>query len=133
MAECAAIAGQLLADPRDVVPLHGDCHHRNGLHFGARGWLAIDPKDRFGERGFYFAQVLCNPDLTHAAEHARFATQLAVVAEAARMDVTRLARWTAVRAALSACWFMEDGDDAGVRHDLAIANTALAWLGQRAA
>ena len=96
------------------------------------GWLAIDPKDRFGERGFDFAQVLCNPDLTHAAEHARFATQLAVVAEAARMDVTRLARWTAVRAALSACWLIEDGDDAGVRHDLAIANPrSLGWISVR--
>lgn len=132
LTECAAVADRLLADPIDVVPLHGDCHHRNVLHFGARGWLAIDPKDRFGERGFDFAQILCNPDLTHAAEPARFETQLAVVAEAAGIDATRLARWTAARAALSACWFMEDGNEAGIRHDLAIARTVLDWLDQRA-
>lgn len=128
MATCAGIATQLLAAPRDIVPLHGDCHHRNVLDFGARGWLAIDPKDRFGERGFDYAQILCNPDLAHAAEPARFARQLPRVAHAAGIDPLRLARWTAARAALSAVWFMEDGDDAAVAHDLAIATTALDWL-----
>src|SRR5690349_1868059 len=40
----AETARRLLADPRDVVALHGDVHHLNVLDFEARGWLAIDPK-----------------------------------------------------------------------------------------
>lgn len=128
LAECASIADAVLAAPHDVLPLHGDCHHRNVLDFGARGWLAIDPKDRCGERGFDHAQILCNPDLPHAADGERFRRQLHVVADAARLDPDRLARWTAARAALSAVWFMEDADAAAVAHTLAIARTALAWI-----
>src|SRR6202008_835844 len=37
----AATARELLAEPRDVVVLHGDLHHGNVLDFGERGWLAI--------------------------------------------------------------------------------------------
>ena len=58
----AAAACALLAEPREVVPLHGDLHHDNVLDFGARGWLAIDPKRLVGERGFDFANILRNPD-----------------------------------------------------------------------
>jgi streptomycin 6-kinase len=29
--------------------------------FGARGWLAIDPKGLYGERGFDYANIFCNP------------------------------------------------------------------------
>lgn len=131
LADCAGIADRLLAAPQEVVPLHGDCHHRNVLDFGARGWLAIDPKDRRGERAFDHAQLLCNPDLRHAADPARFARQLARVAARAGLDPTRLAQWAAARAALSAVWFMEDDDAAGVAHDLAIARTALRHLSER--
>ncbi|GAB1406325.1 aminoglycoside phosphotransferase family protein [Thermomonas brevis] len=131
-ARCAIIANALLADPDsdDVVPLHGDCHHRNVLDFGARGWLAIDPKDRVGDRGFDYAQLLCNPDLPHAAGSARFAAQLAQVSARAGLQPVRLARWTAARAALSAVWFLEDGCEREADHDLAIAGTALDWLAQ---
>ena len=131
-ARCAMIANVLLADPDadDVVPLHGDCHHRNVLHFGARGRLAIDPKDRIGERGFDYAQLLCNPDLPHAADPARFAAQLAQVSARAGLQPARLARWTAARAGLSAVWFLEDGCQREADHDLAIAGTALDWLAQ---
>lgn len=131
-ARCARIAAQLFAEPdADAVrPLHGDCHHRNVLDFGARGWLAIDPKDRIGERGFDYAQLLCNPDLPHAADPGRFAAQLAQVAARAGLQPERLARWTAARAALSAVWFLEDGCQREADHDLAIASTALEWLAQ---
>lgn len=132
LARCAGIARALLADPDGdaVVPLHGDCHHRNVLDFGARGWLAIDPKDRIGERGFDYAQILCNPDLPHAADPSRFVTQLLRVSQRAHLPPARLARWTAARAALSAVWFLEDGCTREADHDLAIAATALEWLAQ---
>lgn len=126
--ECAPLADALLASPQDVVPLHGDCHHHNVLDFGEAGWLAIDPKDRIGERGFDHAQILCNPDLPHAADPARFRRQLARVASRAGFDPMRLAQWTAARAALSAAWFLEDGEDDNAARDIATARTALDWL-----
>ncbi len=65
----AATARELLAHPQDVVVLHGDIHHDNVLDFGARGWLAIDPKGLIGERGFDYANLFCNPetDIDHRA------------------------------------------------------------------
>ena len=44
LARADSAAQALLADPRDVVVLHGDIHHGNVLDGGDRGWLAIDPK-----------------------------------------------------------------------------------------
>jgi streptomycin 6-kinase len=40
----AETACTLPAEPREVGVLHGDLHHGDVLDFGARGWLAIDPK-----------------------------------------------------------------------------------------
>ena len=56
----AETARFLLAEPRDPGVLHGDIHHDNILDFGERGWLAIDPKRLFGERGFDYANLFCN-------------------------------------------------------------------------
>ncbi len=44
LVQAAAMADELLAEPHDVVVLHGDIHHGNILDAGPRGWLAIDPK-----------------------------------------------------------------------------------------
>ncbi len=127
--ECASIADDLLAVPRDVLPLHGDCHHGNVLDFGEQGWLAIDPKDRVGERGFDHAQILVNPDLPFAADPERFARQLRIVAQAGQLDRERLAQWALARAGLSAAWFLQDGDDDRARPQLATSETALRVLG----
>ena len=131
-AECARLAQHLLRSARqdDMVPLHGDCHHRNVLDFGQRGWLAIDPKDRCGDRGFDYALILCNPDLPHAVQPQRFARRLPQVAARAGIAPARLARWTAARAALSAVWFLEDGASGGAQHQMDMARTALHWLQQ---
>jgi hypothetical protein len=40
----ATAASNLLKTQREIVVLHGDMHHGNVLHFGSRGWLAIDPR-----------------------------------------------------------------------------------------
>ncbi|TPM41487.1 aminoglycoside phosphotransferase family protein [Mesorhizobium sp. B2-3-4] len=58
--EAGAIADRLLANPRDVRPLHGDLHHENILH-GPRGWLVIDPKGVLGDPGFDAANMFYNP------------------------------------------------------------------------
>ena len=58
--EAAAIAQRLLANPREVRPLHGDLHHENIMH-GPRGWLAIDPVGLLGDPGFDAANLFYNP------------------------------------------------------------------------
>jgi streptomycin 6-kinase len=95
---------ELLDDPRDVVVLHGDLHHGNVLDAGDRGWLAIDPKGLAGERAFDYANIFCNPDRSLAAAPGRLAQQSMVVAEAARLDRSRLLKWVLAYAGLSAAW-----------------------------
>jgi streptomycin 6-kinase len=103
-------ARKLLAEPREVVVLHGDIHHCNILNAGARGWLAIDPKGLVGERGFDFANIFCNPDLETATAPGRLARQASVVAEAAGLDRGRLLKWILAYAGLSAAWTLGDGE-----------------------
>ena len=122
----AATARRLLDAPRDTVVLHGDIHHGNVLDFGRRGWLAIDPKGLWGERGFDFANILCNPDLAIATAPGRFARQADVIAEAAGLDRERLVKWALAFAGLSAVWTLEDGAEPEV--DLAIAEIAASEL-----
>lgn len=105
----------LLDDPRDVGVLHGDLHHGNVLDFGPRGWLAIDPKGLLGERGFDFANIFLNPDLSDpsrpvATAPGRFERRLDVVAQAAGLERQRLLLWILAWAGLSASWFLGDGD-----------------------
>ena len=107
--------------------LHGDIHHGNVLDFGPRGWLFIDPKRLIGERGFDFANILRNPDAQVATAPGRLARQASVIAEAARLDRTRLLQWTLAFAGLSAAWIFGDGDNPTL--DLAVAEIAASELG----
>lgn len=109
--------------------LHGDLHHGNVLDFGARGWLAIDPKRLIGERGFDFANIFTNPDLADpsrpvATEPGRFARCLDVVSRAA-VERGRLLLWILAWTGLSASWFLGDGDSLAAI-DLQIAALAAA-------
>jgi streptomycin 6-kinase len=61
---CASTARELLSAPRDVRVLHGDIHHGNVLDFGSLGWLAIDPKGLYGERGSITRTCSATPTLT---------------------------------------------------------------------
>lgn len=123
-ARSAATARMLLADPREVVPLHGDIHHGNVLDFGKRGWLAIDPKRLQGERGFDYANLFCNPDQSIALAPGRLARQAGVVARAARLEHRRLLQWVLAWAGLSAAFLIEDGQSAHVEPALQIAEIA---------
>ncbi len=87
------------------------------LDFGARGWLAIDPKGLLGERGFDFANIFTNPDLADATrsvatEPGRFVWRLDVVVEAASLERQRLLNWILAWTELSAAWFLSDGNTA---------------------
>ena len=110
LSRCDMASRMLLSSPQEVVPLHGDLHHDNVLDFGSRGWLAIDPKGLVGERGFDFANIFCNPDLSIAAEPSCFVRRLAVVTEAAQLERKRLLLWILAWCGLSAAFSLEDGD-----------------------
>jgi streptomycin 6-kinase len=131
LAAAAATARDLLATPRDEVPLHGDIHHDNILDFGPRGWLAIDPKRLRGERAFDYANLFCNPDLGNpdlhtAIDPARFAARLEIVTARSGLDRRRLLRWILAWTGLSAAWFLGDGTAPEI--DLTVAGFALAEL-----
>lgn len=128
---CAEAARALLAEPREVGVLHGDLHHGNVLDFGARGWLAIDPKGLFGERGFDFANIFINPDAgdpTHpvGTEPSRFLRRLEIVAEEAKLERRRLLCWILGWTGLSAAWSLGAGGPAAIA--LRVAELAVAEL-----
>jgi len=112
LAQADSVAQALLADPRDVVMLHGDIHHGNVLDGGERGWLAIDPKGLLGERTFDFVNILRNPDAAAALAPGRFDRQVEVLAAAASLERRRLLDWTLAFAGLSAAWHLADGTPA---------------------
>ena len=122
----AVMARHLLAEPRDIVVLHGDIHHGNILDFGSQGWLAIDPKGLLGERAFDFVNILRNPNAQVALAPGRFSRQATALADAAGLDRTRLLQWTLAFTGLSAAWILDDGDQPDL--DLAVAELAIAEL-----
>ncbi|MBC9246143.1 APH(6) family putative aminoglycoside O-phosphotransferase [Paracoccus sp. 11-3] len=126
------VARELLADQHQITPLHGDLHHDNVLDFGARGWLAIDPKHIIGERTFDFANIFTNPDLSDPSRPVAtlpgvFAHRLSVVSDAARLQPERLLRWILAWTGLSAAWYLGD-DDPDAAIDLHIAELAAVEL-----
>lgn len=125
LVKAAAAARDLLAAPEDITVLHGDIHHGNILDFGARAWLAIDPKGLLGERGFEYANIFCNPDASVALATGRLARQATIVADASGLERERLLRWVLAYAGLSAAWFVEDGE---FPEPLAVAEAAAAEL-----
>ncbi|BDB68914.1 aminoglycoside phosphotransferase family protein [Comamonas thiooxydans] len=129
MAECATVAAELLNEQREPVVLHGDVHHGNILDFDRRGWLAIDPKRVTGERYYDYVSVLCNPDLETCTDPGRFARQLAVVINVTGLEPQRLLKWVMAHAALSAAWFLEDGERTRANRQLAVAHLARQTLG----
>ncbi|BCM89711.1 hypothetical protein IAD21_01558 [Abditibacteriota bacterium] len=119
---CAVTARELLTHPQEEVVLHGDIHHQNILDFGERGWLAIDPKRLWGERGFDYANIFCNPDEAIATDRKVFRRRLDIVTEAARFERKRLLQWILAWSGLSAAWSLDDGDSGA----LALAVAAMA-------
>ncbi|MFI8483069.1 aminoglycoside phosphotransferase family protein [Pseudomonas sp. NPDC078700] len=109
--QCAKTARELLSAPRDVGVLHGDIHHGNVLDFGPKGWLAIDSKGLFGERGFDYANIFCNPDSKSALAPNCFARRIEIVAQVSDIDRRRLLQWVLAWSGLSAAWMLEDNID----------------------
>lgn len=124
MAECAAVADELLTSQREHVVLHGDAHHSNILDFDEHGWLAIDPKRVIGERYYDYVNVLCNPDLKTCIDPVRFTQQVDIVVNVAGLERRRLLQWVMAHAALSAAWFLEDGERKEADNELEVARIA---------
>lgn len=112
-------ADQLLASPRDERPLHGDLHHDNVLDGGARGWLAIDPKGLIGDRGFDYANIVCNPDIATAGATGVLMRRARIVAAAADLELDRYLHWVLAYAGLSASWTLDSGGDASPALEIA--------------
>lgn len=128
LAVAAGTARRLLADQREVRPLHGDLHHDNVLDFGARGWLAIDPKRLIGDRAFDYANIFTNPDLSDptwpvATRPGVFERRLEGVQARSGLERARLLDWIVAWTGLSAAWFLGD-DDPMAEIDLAILDKA---------
>jgi streptomycin 6-kinase len=121
-AKAAETAERLLASQSERVVLHGDLHHDNVLDFGARGWLAIDPKGLYGERTFDYVNLLRNPEGQSERAVERLARRVEHVASLAAIDARRLLQWTAAFTGLSAAWIVNDGEDPVL--DLALADAA---------
>lgn len=124
LTHCFEISEKLLSTQRDVVTLHGDLHHSNVLNFGASGWLAIDPKGLKGERGFDYANIFTNPDLSNpipeiAVVPKIFKQRLNIVTEAADLDRERLLMWICAWCGLSAAWSLESNDTVSVTTKIA--------------
>ncbi|MHB8528003.1 MAG: aminoglycoside phosphotransferase family protein [Caulobacteraceae bacterium] len=118
---------RLLASPREIAVLHGDIHHDNVLDGGARGWLAIDPKGLIGERGFDYANMLCNPWAPETGTAQRLRRRVALVARQSRIEPRRILMWLLAWAGLSASWTLADGEDASPALRMAeLARTILA-------
>lgn len=117
----------LLANPREAGVLHGDVHHGNILDFGAKGWLAIDPKGLVGERGYDYANLFRNPGGDVALQPGRFERQVELVAACASLERRRLLRWILTVMGLSAAWHLGDSERP---ETLAIAAMAAAALGR---
>lgn len=128
LARSLAAAEALFADPHPPVVLHADIHHGNILDFGARGWLAIDPKPVYGDPGYDYANLFCNPELAVVTEPGRLQRQLPIVAETTGLAPRRILSWILAYAGLSAAWFLEDDDDFDVDGEMLIARIAAAEL-----
>lgn len=131
--QCRSLAMTVLEARIEARPLHGDLHHENVLDFGARGWLAIDPKPVQGDRAFDYTVLFTNPDLCGpgirvATGEEVFEHRLQQVCGLAGLDRPRLLRWIAASAGLSAVWLLADGDTAAV--NLAVAAMAVQRLAE---
>jgi len=129
--EAAAMAETLLADQRDVKPLHGDLHHEN-IMFGPRGWLIIDPAALIGDATLDVANMFSNPldrhDLTRDEE--RIAAMANIFTETLGRDIRTILRYAFAYGCLSAAWHEEDGNAQDRDDELAVAAAVRNVLGQ---
>lgn len=114
-----ALLADLLADPGDVVVLHGDLQHLNVLNAGG-SWVAIDPHGWVGDPAFEAAALLANPrglvevgdargmDGRHLAARSRRRAE--IYAETTGYDPDRVRAWGLVGCVIAELWMIESHD-----------------------
>ncbi len=124
---CAEIARQLLANQKDIKPLHGDLHHDNIVSGGTRGWLAIDPQGLLGDAAYDVANIFGNPlnALPDIIDLYRITTLCTIFADTLNCTREKILRYAIAHAGLSVCWSLEDG---GALDDSVNARERLAFL-----
>jgi streptomycin 6-kinase len=108
-AKAAEAARELFATAEPPRALHGDIHHGNVMDGGARGWLAIDPKGLWGDRGYDYANLIGNPDAETALAY--FERRVEIAAELSGLAPERILRWVLAYMGLSASWTADSGGD----------------------
>lgn len=110
IAWAAGTARDLLARQSDVMPLHGDLHHENILAADGGEWRAIDPHGLIGDPVYdaanFFGNPLGRPDITCDEDRVRLLVSR--LAPALGCTETKVLRYAAAHAALSACWSIDD-------------------------
>lgn len=114
--EAAVTAERLLANQKNIRPLHADLHHENLIR-GPRGWLMIDPKGVIGDPLFDTANLFYNPldRMDLRASPARAASLAWLLEEKLGWDRLSVLEYAFAHACLSASWHVEDDnmDEAG--------------------
>lgn len=106
------LARELLSGTVPEVLLHTDLHFENVLQ-GPEGWTAIDPKPVAGHPAFDVFPVLHNRvDELGSGAAFRWSVRhrVALVAEAAGIDLDEALAWTLLRAGVEVSWVSETGD-----------------------
>ncbi|EKF42802.1 aminoglycoside/hydroxyurea antibiotic resistance kinase [Nitratireductor indicus C115] len=127
--DAADCARKLIANQRDLRPLHGDFHHENMLH-GPRGWLLIDPAGVYGDACYDAANLFYNPldrdDLRgDPARAERLARQLA---RRLGREESDFLLYGFVHACLSASWHLGDDNRQEAERSLNVARAVHAAL-----
>jgi streptomycin 6-kinase len=128
--DAAAVAHALLADQQEPCVLHRDLHHEHMTYAPQRGWLALDPKGRMGERASDAAHVVCNPVTLPGLvqSEARWVRQAHRLAARLRLSPQRFLAWVYAHACLAASWSLEDGTEP--QHGLRMAHAVRPHVSQ---
>ncbi len=125
-ADCAR---KLLANQRNVRPLHGDFHHENMLH-GSRDWLLIDPAGVYGDACYDAANLFYNPldrdDLRGDPARAKRLARL--LARRLGREESDFLLYGFVHACLSASWHLGDDNRKEAERSLVVARAVRAAL-----
>ncbi|CAN7394836.1 aminoglycoside phosphotransferase family protein [Rhizobium sp. LjRoot254] len=106
----AALARDLLASQKPVIPLHGDLHHENIISKEGTIWRAIDPHGLIGDPAYdaanFFGNPLGRPDITCDTD--RILAIALVTAQVIGCSESKILQYAACHAALSASWSIDD-------------------------
>ena len=109
-ATAEGLIGELFAEQRPQVLLHGDFHHYNILLSGG-GWLAIDPKGVIGPVEYEVGPLLMNPyqiRLEEGEAIQRSERRIAILSERLEFDRQRMRAWAICHSVLSSFWDMDE-------------------------